>query len=162
MDLRTQYQWIKQMLYSNYFRHRDFRIASVPSVASATLLLFLSVRALPKFSCGSEHSRSENRCVRWLFKIHRSCENEFGSLTHSNDFIPGRLICTRQLRCWGQNNLYRVLSEKNRARGHNPINSSARCFDDKNRVYISGSSFGWFRSNRAEQIKITKPDSNNF
>jgi hypothetical protein len=58
--------------------------------------------------------------------------------------------------------LYRELSEKNRARGYNPINSSARCFDDKNRVYISGSGFGSFRSNRAKQIKIAKPDSNNF
>jgi hypothetical protein len=32
---------------------------------------------------------------------------------------------------WGQNNLYRALSEKNRARDYNPIYSLARCFEDK-------------------------------
>jgi hypothetical protein len=32
------------------FAYRDFNIAFVPSVASATSFLFLSIRALPKFS----------------------------------------------------------------------------------------------------------------
>ena len=91
----------------------------------------LSVRALPKFSLGSEHSCSENRCVRWLFKIRRSREYEFGSPTHSDDFIPNRLRRTRRLKCSRQNNLCRALSEKNRARGYNPIYSSACCFEDK-------------------------------
>jgi hypothetical protein len=46
------------------FAYRDFYIAFVSSVGSSTSFLFLSIQALPKFSCCSEHSRSENRCVR--------------------------------------------------------------------------------------------------
>jgi hypothetical protein len=34
----------------NVFAYRDFNIASVSSVASAASFLFLSIRALPKFS----------------------------------------------------------------------------------------------------------------
>jgi hypothetical protein len=118
---------------------------------SVTSLLFLSVRALPEFSCCSEHICSENRCVWWLFKIHRSRKYEFGSPTHSDDFIPGKLIWTRQLKCSRQNNLYHALSENNRVRGYNPIYSSARCFEDKI-VYtfadIVSANFGWITSNK--------------
>ena len=96
---------------------------SPTSVVSSTSFLF--IRALPKFSWCSEHSCSENRCVRWLFKIHRSREYEFGSLTHSDDFIPNRLRRTQWLKCSRKNNLYRVLSEKNHVRSYNPIYSSA-------------------------------------
>jgi hypothetical protein len=81
----------KTMLNSNYFRYRDFNIASLSSVASVTLFLFSSIRARPKFSCCSEHICSENRCARWVFKFHRSCVYEFGSPTHSDDFYPGQI-----------------------------------------------------------------------
>jgi hypothetical protein len=64
-------------------------------------------------------------------KIRRSREYKFGSPTHSDDFIPNRLRRTRRLKCLRQNNLCHGFSEKNRARGYNPIYSSARCFEDK-------------------------------
>jgi hypothetical protein len=68
----------------NIFAYRDFNIASVPFVASSTSFLF--IRALPKFSWYSKHCCSKNWCVRWLFKIHRSREYEFGSPNHLDDF----------------------------------------------------------------------------
>jgi hypothetical protein len=117
---------------------------------SATSFLFLFIRALPKFSWCSERRCSENRCVRWLFKIHRSRESEFGSPTHSDDFIPDKLIWTRQLNVGGKI-IYSALSEKNRARGYNPIYSSARCFEDKivyTFAYIVSANFGRITPNK--------------
>jgi hypothetical protein len=63
---------------------------------SLTSFLFLFIRALPKFLWCLEHRCSENRCVRWIFQIHRSREYEFGSSTHWVIFIPGKLIWTRR------------------------------------------------------------------
>jgi hypothetical protein len=87
--------------FLNIFVYRDFYIASVPYVASVTTFLFLSIRAPPKFWWCSEHRCSEGQCVRWLFKIHRSHKYEFGSPSHSDDFIPDKLIWTRQLKFFG-------------------------------------------------------------
>jgi hypothetical protein len=88
-NLSTWYQWI--ILTLIIFAYRDFNIAFVSFVASTTSFLFLFVRALPKFSCCSEHSRSENWCLRWLFKIHRSREYEFESSNHLDDFYPEQI-----------------------------------------------------------------------
>jgi hypothetical protein len=125
MDLHTKYQWIKQMLYSNYFHHRDFRIASVPSVASATSFLFLSIRALPKFLWYSEHSCSKNWCVRWIFIARANTKSETRcAFTH---FILGiNLNSTTKMS--GENNLYRAMSEKNRARDYDPVYSFSTLF----------------------------------
>jgi hypothetical protein len=108
---------MKQMLYSNYFHHHDFRIASVSSVASATSFLFSSIRARPKFSWCSEHSCSENRCVRWLFKIHRWRKYGFGNLVQSSDFIPNRFNRTRRLKFSVQNNSVSARQLRNRVWG---------------------------------------------
>jgi hypothetical protein len=114
------------------FKHlREFNIASVSSIASSASFLFLSIRALLKFLWCSEHSCSENRCVRWLFKIHRSREYEFRRSTHSDDFIPDKFIWTRRLKYSGRNNWDRASPEWNRVREYDSIYSSARCFDDE-------------------------------
>jgi hypothetical protein len=56
--------------------------------------------------------------------------------------------------------LYRALSEKNRARGYNPIYSSARCFEDKiayTFADIVSANFGRIKSN-----KLSVPKSGYF
>jgi hypothetical protein len=136
---------------------RDFNITSDSAVASATSFLFLSVRALPKFSWCSEQRRSENRCVRWLFKIHRSREHEFGSPTLSDNFISNKFIGTRQLKCSGQNNLNRASSEWNRARDYDPVYSSARCFGGE--ILYALADMVSANVIRITQNKLSKPKS---
>jgi hypothetical protein len=71
------------------FAYRDFYIASVSSDASATSFLFSSDQALPKFSWCSGHRRSENRCVRWLIKIHRRANPNSEARPPFTPFYPG-------------------------------------------------------------------------
>jgi hypothetical protein len=66
----------------------------------------------------------------YLNFIARANTNSEARLTRTI-FILGKLVWTRRLKCSRQNNLYRALSEKNRAWGYNPIYSSARCFEHK-------------------------------
>jgi hypothetical protein len=96
-DLSTWYHWIRQTLRSNYLRLSWFyRIRFICRECDVVFIFIYpglsSVFVMFGTSC------TENRCVRWLFKIHRPCEYEFRSPTHSNDFIHNKLICTRRLR----------------------------------------------------------------
>jgi hypothetical protein len=81
----------KRMLNFKHLRLSRFYIASVSSVASATLFLSLSIRACPKFSCCSEHICSENRCVRWLIKIHRRVNPNSEARPPFTPFYPGQI-----------------------------------------------------------------------
>jgi hypothetical protein len=102
-SLSTWYRWIRRTLGSNYFYLSWFlhRICFVCRECNIVFYFHLS-GFFRNFRDVRNIVVPKNRCVWWLFKIHRSREYEFGSPTHSNDFIPGGLICTRQLRCWGK------------------------------------------------------------
>jgi hypothetical protein len=72
-------------------------------------------------------------------------------------FIPGKLIWTRRLKYSGQNNMYRALSKRNRARGYDPIYPSARCFGDK--IAYTEADMVSANFSQITQSKLTKPKS---
>jgi hypothetical protein len=97
IDLSTWYQWIKRIFNFNYLHLSRFLYRICFVCRECDIIFILSIWALPKFLWCSEHNCSKNRCVRWLIKIHRSHEYEFGNSFQSSDFISNRLCGTRRL-----------------------------------------------------------------